>query len=321
MFKKIYKTIKQYNNIIIARHIGADPDALGSQLALRESIKAKFPNKNVYAVGNTSVKFDFFPKLDKVQELNDCLLIVVDTPDKKRVDVTGIDNFDCKIKIDHHPWLETYCDIEYIDDTSSSASELILKLINNTPLIMNDTIATLIYYGIVSDTNRFLFSIYPETFELVSNLLKKYELDLQKIYTNLYNRPLNEVRLQGHIALNMKVTENGLAYIKLSNDDLNKYGVDVGSAGNMINSFNHIIDILVWVVVTEDVKNDLIKINIRSRGPVINYIAEKYNGGGHKYASGAKVMTMDLADSLLKELDNACLEFTKESEYDKNEDK
>ena len=77
----------------------------------------------------------------------------------------------------------------------------------------------------------------------------------------------------------------------------------------MINNFNYIEEVLVWLVITEDVKNELIKINIRSRGPVINTIAEKYNGGGHKLASGAKVMTMDEVDSLIQDLDYACSKY------------
>ena len=61
-----------------------------------------------------------------------------------------------------------------------------------------------------------------------------------------------------------------------------------------------------WVTISEDVKNNLIKLNIRSRGPIINHIAEKYNGGGHHLASGARVSSMEEADSLLEELDEAC---------------
>ena len=38
MFKDIYKKIEEYNTIVIARHIGVEPDALSSQLALRDSI-------------------------------------------------------------------------------------------------------------------------------------------------------------------------------------------------------------------------------------------------------------------------------------------
>ena len=37
--KSILKKIKQYDTIVIARHIGPDPDAICSQIALRDAIK------------------------------------------------------------------------------------------------------------------------------------------------------------------------------------------------------------------------------------------------------------------------------------------
>ena len=46
-FKRIYKLIKKYDTIVLARHIGADPDALGSTLGLKEIIINTFKNKKV----------------------------------------------------------------------------------------------------------------------------------------------------------------------------------------------------------------------------------------------------------------------------------
>ena len=91
LYKRIYKEIKKYNTIVLVRHIGADPDALGSQLGLKDIIKNKFPNKKVYAVGSPASKFKYIGVLDKFEEemYNDSLLIVLDTPDKKRID--GVD--------------------------------------------------------------------------------------------------------------------------------------------------------------------------------------------------------------------------------------
>lgn len=43
IYKQIFKVIKKYDTIVIARHIGADPDALGSQFALKEIILKTFP--------------------------------------------------------------------------------------------------------------------------------------------------------------------------------------------------------------------------------------------------------------------------------------
>lgn len=321
MFDKIYEKIEKYENIIIVRHIGADPDALCSQLSLRDSIRLSFPRKKVYAWGSSSAKFDYLPRLDRFEDVGDALLIVVDTPDKKRIDFSWNVQVSDSIKIDHHPYIETFCELEYIDDEASSASEIVLELINETPLKMNDEIAKTLYTGIISDTNRFMFNANSKIMSLTSGLLENYNFDVVDVYQNLYSRPLNEVRLQGYISLNMQVTENGLGFIKLSDSTLNELGVDVGAAGNMINNFNYIEGVYVWAVVTEDVKNKLYKVNIRSRGPVINTVAENYNGGGHKLASGARISNEEDVDMLLKDLDHACSIYLEETEVIDNESK
>ena len=109
----------------------------------------------------------------------------------------------------------------------------------------------------------------------------------------------------------MNVTENGLGYIQITNEVLNQLEVDSASAGNMINNFNFIKEVLVWATITEDIKNDQVRVSIRSRGPEINEVAEKYNGGGHKFASGAKLKSFDEAMQLMQDLDNCLIEYNK----------
>lgn len=316
MFRKIFKAIKKYDTIVIARHIGVDPDAMASQVGLKEAILKTFPNKKVYAVGNGGSKFSYLGKLDHFEDdYSNSLLIVLDTPDKKRVDCSNIDNFKYKIKIDHHPFIEEFCDLELVDDTSSSACQLILELIYKSRLKADKEVMEKLFLGLVSDTNRFMFpNSTSNTFKIVSKVMKDYKLDIASLYSSLYMRPLNEVRLQGYMAQNMKVTDNGVGYIKITESVLNQYQADVASSGNMINNFNYIDEVLVWLAITEDKKNNIIKINIRSRGPIINTIAERYNGGGHKLASGAKVSTMDEVDCLIDDLDNACLNYINNKE-------
>ena len=57
--------------------------------------------------------------------------------------------------------------------------------------------------------------------------------------------------------------------------------------------------------------SNLIRANIRSRGPIINEIAANYGGGGHKYASGARLTNWTNADSLIIDLDELAEEYTK----------
>lgn len=311
-YKKIYKAIKKFDTIVIARHIGADPDALGSSIGLRQSIKKTFPNKKVYAVGLPTSKFKYMGQLDQIDEdkLENALLIVTDTPDKKRVDSVDVSKYKYTIKIDHHPFIETFCDIEWIDDTTSSASEMVIDLINHTKLVMDKEIASVLYLGLVSDTDRFLFQITsPKTFRMVGDLIEKTKICISELYPNLYIRPYREIKFQGYIAANLIVTENGLGYIKIDDATLKKYEVDAATGGNLINNFNFIKEVVAWTILTEDKNNEIIRVSIRSRGPVINEVASKFGGGGHKMASGAKLTNFDDADKLIAELDKVCKEY------------
>ncbi len=320
MFKQIFKEIKKYNNIVIARHVGVDPDAMASQIALRDSIKLTFPEKKVIAVGTGSSKFRFIGDLDKFEEMEDSLLIIVDTPDMKRVDIPTLEGFKYKIKIDHHPFIEEFCDIEYIEDTASSAAEIIMKIIEDTKLECNEMIARTLFIGLASDSNRFLFNTCsPKTFSLVSTYLDKYKFDLQSIYQEMYKRPIKEVKFEGFISNNIELTENGVAYMKITDQMINDYGVDSASAGNMVNDFNFIEEALVWMTITEDKKNEMIRVSIRSRGPEINKVAEKHHGGGHKMASGVKLTTFDEAMLVVEDLDKVCKKYKKDNNLSKED--
>lgn len=311
IYKRIYNAIKKYDNIVIARHIGPDPDALGSSIGLKEIIKNTFPNKKVYAVGCPTSRFKYLGDLDKVPEdTSNMLLIVTDTPDINRVDSASSKDFAYSIKIDHHPFIEKFCDIELIDETASSASQLVIDLAFNTKLKINKSAAEKLFIGLVADTDRFLFSYTtPKTFYLISKLIEQTKLDFSPLYKNLYMRPLKEIRFHGYLQDNLSVTEHGFAYIKIDEELLNKYGVDAATAGNMVNDFNYIENIEAWAVFSYDKNNNNIRGSIRSRGPVINEIASNYNGGGHKFASGVRLKDFNEVNKLIKDLDKVCEEY------------
>ena len=325
MFQEIYNLIEKYQNICIARHIGVDPDAMGSTCALKNSILLTFPDKHVKLLGTGSNRFSYFGKFDKQEDIKDnTLLIVCDTPDIRRIDgVDDITKFSDIIKIDHHPFIEKFSEnsLEYVDCDASSASQIILELINNTKLLMDKQIAEQIFWGIISDTNRFMFNnSKSKTLYLIGDLIDKYKFDINKLYEPLYARPLSEVRLEGFIGLNMSITENGVGYIIIKDKTLNEYKTDAAAPGNMIGDFNYIDEILVWIFVTEDVKNGNFRISIRSRGPIINTTAERYNGGGHNFACGAKLTDMNDINNLINDLDLLCKKYLKEKDGDNSED-
>ncbi len=292
--------------------MGPDPDAICSSLALRDAIKLTFPQKNVYAGGVGVAKFKKYGNLDKLDydKLNDVLLITLDVPNMARID--GIENLNYKVimQIDHHPKQDIKAKVEWVDESKSSTCQMVTELILNTKLALNQSIASNLFLGIVSDSERFsLKNTTIETLETVVQLLKKSHIDFTNLYEKLYVRPFSEYKFIAYITNNLVIDEHHFGYIKISDDVLREYNVDVATPSNLINNYNFIDDLLVWTFVTEDVKNNQYKISIRSRGPIINEIASKYNGGGHKYASGVKVKEMKEVDELLKDLSIACLNY------------
>ncbi len=316
IIKKVYKKIKEYQKIIIARHVGPDPDAIASTTALRDSIRITFPEKEVYAVGLGVSKFKYYGILDKIDNENydNCLLIVLDVPNISRVD--GIEGLNYKeiLKIDHHPAEDIKGPVDWTDETSCSTCQMIAELILKTPLKLDTKIAGNLYLGIVSDSDRFLLSYTSnKTFQIVHDLIKASKLEFTSLYNYLYDRSLDEVRFQGYLATNMTVTENGLGYIIIPSDIIKEYNVDLATPANLINNFNFIREVIVWTFITEDIKNNVYKVSIRSHGPVINETASKYNGGGHKYASGARITSKEDIDNFIKDLDELCENYKRAS--------
>jgi len=316
IIKKIYRKIKEYNKIVIARHIGPDPDAIASETALRDSIRLTFPEKEVVAIGLGVSKFKYYGMLDKIEPENykDCLLIVLDVPNLHRVDgITGLEYKEI-MKIDHHPAEDIKGPVDWTDDTSCSTCQMIAELILNSPLKMDAKIAGNLYLGIVSDSDRFLLSYTtPNTFLVVNKLLLKSKIDFTKLYNYLYERSIDEVKFQGYLANNMCVTENGLGYIVIPSNVIKEYNVDLATPSNLINNFNFIKEVIAWTFITEDAKNKGYKVSIRSRGPIVNETAAKYNGGGHKYASGARLNNEEEINNFIKDLDNLCEEYKRAS--------
>ena len=105
-----------------------------------------------------------------------------------------------------------------------------------------------------------------------------------------------------------------MGFINVTEDTLAKYKVETSAVSNHVNDFYFIKELICWMFVVYDAKNAIYKVNIRSRGPVINEIASNFNGGGHKFASGARISNYKDVEALHKELDKACLDYLKMQE-------
>lgn len=315
IINQIAKQIKKANTIVIARHIGPDLDCVGSANALRESLRLKYPHKNIYSIGSPSRKLSFLGEMDKIKEedLEHDLLIVLDTPNVDRIDGVDISLYKNVVKIDHHPFIEQFGEIEWIDDTMTSCAGLVYQLLDGLKLPINELIAKYLFIGMVGDTNRFLYinnniSVLKQTYDLLS----KVPLNTSEIYKEIYIKNQTEWKFMSYLISNIIINKSGLAYIFITDEELKQNKVDAALPGNMINDLGDIEGVEIKAFFVEDKKTNKIRVNIRSNNLVINKIAENYGGGGHKLASGAKLTDEADVKKMIKDLETLLTEKNRE---------
>lgn len=306
--QQIKEAIKSYETIIIHRHVRPDPDALGSQGALKEIIQATYPNKKVYSVGEDDPSLTFLTQMEQIKDevYKKALVIVCDTANRERIDDSRYELADTLIKIDHHPVVDDYGDIRWVDTNASSTSEMIYEFYlqaKQDGFKLNDEAARLIYAGIVGDTGRFLFpSTTKKTLQYAADIVT-YSFDVTSLYDNLYRTREAIARLKGYILQNYQLSETGVSSIKLTKEILADFNVKPIETGQIVGIFGNIDGIRAWAVFVEEESS--IRVRMRSKGPAINKIAEKYEGGGHPLAAGATIYDWEDMDKVIRDLESA----------------
>ncbi|KAB7668000.1 DHH family phosphoesterase [Bacillus sp. B1-b2] len=309
MKEKILQAIKEHDTIILHRHVRPDPDAYGSQGGLAEIIKTSFPEKKVYTVGKEEKSLHFLRRLDIIEDsvYENALVIVCDTANQERVCDQRYTYGKMLIKIDHHPNDDSYGDIVWVETTASSTSELIYEFYlfgKDKGLQMSDEAARLLYAGIVGDTGRFLYpSTSEKTFSYAGDLIN-YSFSRTEMYDQMYELEPNIVKLGGYIYQNFEVHSNGVAAMKLTKEILHQFNAIPSEASLLVSSLGSVKGLKAWVFFIEE--EDQIRVRLRSKGPVINGIAKKYNGGGHPLASGASIYHWNDSISVIHDLEEIC---------------
>ena len=306
MYQQILDKIKECSRIIIHRHSKPDGDAMGSQIGLKHILKANFPEKEIYVVGDASDYLSFMEdaQMDDVSDelFADALCIILDCGSSKLISDNRYLRAASTIRFDHHLFCETIAELEVVETSFESCCGLIADFAKQSGLKVPALAAQSLYTGMVTDSGRFRYdSTSSRTFALASFLMEQ-EIDINSIYNNLYAEDFESKKLRSQFVLKTQFTENRVAYIYTTYDELQALGVDSFTVSRgMVNTMGDIKGTDIWVNFTETDQGILCE--LRSNRYNINPIAVKYGGGGHQKASGATVQTKEDAMAMLHDLD------------------
>ena len=313
-FKNFCKKIKEYEYIVIARHQNSDLDCLGSQFALKEWINLNFKNKKVYCIGENHQKYinekKFFPKCDVIDfEGVPFLGICVDVNQISRVDEGDFfSKAAYKVCIDHHTVTDAdEFDLMYVDSKKIACAQVIAKFMLKCKIKkINEIICKYLFAGISSDSGNFYFEACDsETFTIGAKLIEKGKFNIFNDYhAHLSLDDLENVRVKNKIFDKIIYDkESGFAYYINSIEELKEIGVTAHGANEKIGSYNRIEEFKILLAASEYEKG-LYRCSIRSKFTSVVEIANKYGGGGHKFACGVKGLSLEKLQCLIEDLKN-----------------
>ena len=310
--------IDEAESIVICCHVSPDGDAIGAILGWAEYLRSlgkdnvklivpdMFPDYLQWMPGTeTIIRHDKRCEEAEAYIGDSDLIFCMDFNGYLRLDrlAGAVENAHAKrVLIDHHPHPTIPCVLTVSHPEMSSTCELVMRIVCQMGGFdsLDRLFAVPIYCGMMTDTGGFTYnSSTPEIFYLISLLLTK-GIDKDKIYRNVYNNfSENRLRLVGHVLKDRLVVRRHSAYFILTRQDLADYHFIKGDAEGIVNMPLQIKGLRLSISLREDTEKDnKVLVSLRSIEPhKCNDIAAKFfNGGGHDYAAGGRLMcTMDEA--------------------------
>ncbi len=297
-FAKLKSFIEENDNFVLVGHKNADGDCIGTMSAfavvlekLNKSFELLVADPVPYGYGFLKYVKDF--KVVSEYRCKGRPLILFECGTIARCGIT-LKDYGKTVNFDHHPDNSFYADINVVDAEASSVGEMAAIFFKD---FFNDLIdshiANALYTAIHTDTGGFSYSnVRKTTFDISSFLMTK-GLDNQLVCNEVYgNNRIEKTRLLGHYLENLKVEKLrnfSLCYGVITVEDLVKFGCTSRDTENFANYPRGIRGVDVGVFFLE-IEKGVFKVSLRSKGKiVVNKVASRLSGGGHKFAAGCTV--------------------------------
>lgn len=313
MYRDFINAVQKANIVSIISHQNPDGDTCGSALALYRALKLF--GKQVYIYCDSVIK-DSLTVLKGYENYNaseavKCdLAIACDCADADRMGVY-LDMYKkarIKVDIDHHKTNNNYGNINIIEAGVSATCEVmykVIKALDEVKPCFDDTVAELLYSGLVTDSGGFTFSSVSSQTHAIASELKKYNFDSSAICEHfLKNVPFNTFRLRARVWSQAKFfCDNKIGMIVFTQQDFKETSTYPDNTEGAINFIRDIEGVEVAVAITELESKNSFKVSIRTSDRVdASRITMIFGGGGHKNAAGCRISGFfeDVKDKLIK---------------------
>jgi phosphoesterase RecJ-like protein len=296
---QIGRVLRENERFAVLSHIRPDGDALGSQLALALSLQQLGKKVRVWNEDGMLEKYSFLPRADLLTKPPHAaedvdVAIALDTAIQNRLGTafTAVRSAKIWINIDHHLSNPGYGDLVHVDPTAPATGQIIFDLIKSQGFPFDREIAENLYAAISTDTGSFQ---YPKTsvrtFEIAAELVCT-GINVGQLSQQLYeNYPRRRVELLRELLRTMRFErDGGVASFSLALKTAAELQVIPEDNEGLIDYLRAIRGVIV-AVFFEELADGKVRVSMRSKSDAIDVcaICQKFGGGGHTLAAGARV--------------------------------
>jgi len=321
VLKKVTAYINKYSSFIVTTHAGADPDGVGSEIAIYHLLKKmgkkaviinneKVPGNYQFMLENVKIfTVDEWDLATKNMDFKKTFVLLMDFSEMHRSE-----KFSALVKnnklsyatIDHHNFKGSgfICN----DTNYSATSELIWDLYHFLNIKITRPVALALYSGIIADTGNFRFSKTTFRTHLAAGELLSFHISSDFIYRKLFESapPDKIIFLKRILAKTILNKEKGYVAGFIFKTMFNKLKLGDTPSDGIVNLLLAADGIKIAALMTETPEGFL-KCSLRSVDDIdVSKLAGKFGGGGHKNASGLFIAKKfkDAQLILLKELED-----------------
>jgi phosphoesterase RecJ-like protein len=296
---QIGRVLRENERFAVLSHIRPDGDALGSQLALALSLQQLGKEVRVWNEDGMLEKYSFLPRADLLTKPPHAaedvdVAIALDTAIQNRLGTafTAVRSAKIWINIDHHLSNPGYGNLVHVDPTAPATGQIIFDLIKSQGFPFDREIAENLYAAISTDTGSFQYpKTSARTFEVAAELVCT-GINVGQLSQQLYeNYPRRRVELLRELLRTMRFERDGrVASFSLALKTAAELQVLPEDNEGLIDYLRAIRGVIV-AVFFEELADGKVRVSMRSKSDAIDVcaICQKFGGGGHTLAAGARV--------------------------------
>lgn len=304
MPREIVTTLRKARRVVLTTHSRPDGDAIGSELGLARYLDRIGVPVRILNVDPAPYALEWMPGASRIEVFDGSLdqleavanadvIVVLDTNAEDRLGSLGASvraSSATRILIDHHTAPESWFDLVFRAETTSSTGQLVYDLVAaDDPSLVDHEMAVALYVAIMTDTGSFRFSnVTPTVHRVIADLLERGRLDPAPIHAQIFDkRSLPGLKLLSRVLQTLTLSNGGrVASMIVSARSLNDTGASVEETEGFVNWGLSIEGVEVAMIFTETEKGT--KVSFRSKGAThVHAWARSLGGGGHVNASGA----------------------------------